>query len=110
MMTDIEQEKADSVRVDSRNGNGAGGNGHTSLVVKLRPPARNGATVGEAQPLVLLPGSHDESAQEAVDVSARGWRGWLRTLKIARILGTLSLYLFLDSYDIRANFNRRITE
>ncbi|OLE56021.1 MAG: hypothetical protein AUG51_00395 [Acidobacteria bacterium 13_1_20CM_3_53_8] len=114
---DVEQEKVSPLRAsgerrdgNNRDGKGASGNGHTSLVVKLRPPARNGATVGEAQPLVLLPGLHDESAQEAIDVSARGWRGWLRTLKIARVLGTLSLYLFLDSYDIRANFNRRITE
>jgi len=116
-MMDVEQEKVSPLRAsgerrdgNNRDGKGASGNGHTSLVVKLRPPARNGATVGEAQPLVLLPGLHDESAQEAIDVSARGWRGWLRTLKIARVLGTLSLYLFLDSYDIRANFNRRITE
>src|SRR5256714_8611328 len=116
-MMDVEQEKVSPLRAsgerrdgNNRDGKGASGNGHTSLVVKLRPPARNGATVGEAQPLVLLPGLHDETAQEAIDVSARGWRGWLRTLKIARVLGTLSLYLFLDSYDIRANFNRRITE
>jgi predicted unusual protein kinase regulating ubiquinone biosynthesis (AarF/ABC1/UbiB family) len=37
----------------------------------------------------------------------RGLRGWLRAANIARVLGLLSLYLFLDSYDIRAGFNRR---
>jgi predicted unusual protein kinase regulating ubiquinone biosynthesis (AarF/ABC1/UbiB family) len=47
--------------------------------------------------------SEDES------ISARGLRGWLRAAQIARVLGMLSLYLFLDSYDIRAGFNRRIS-
>jgi len=36
-----------------------------------------------------------------------GLRGWLRVLKVAGVLNLLSLYLFLDSYDARANFNRR---
>ncbi len=36
-----------------------------------------------------------------------GIRGWLRAAKVARVLGLLSLYLFLDTYDIRADFNRR---
>ncbi|HEY6119543.1 MAG TPA: AarF/ABC1/UbiB kinase family protein [Pyrinomonadaceae bacterium] len=39
----------------------------------------------------------------------RGLRGWLRAAKVAEVLGLLSLYLFLDSYDIRANFNRRLS-
>jgi predicted unusual protein kinase regulating ubiquinone biosynthesis (AarF/ABC1/UbiB family) len=41
-------------------------------------------------------------------LAGRGLRGWLRALNITRVLGLLSLYLFLDTYDIRANFNRRV--
>ena len=35
-------------------------------------------------------------------------RGWWRTLQIARVLGTLGFYLFLDNYDARRSFNRRM--
>jgi predicted unusual protein kinase regulating ubiquinone biosynthesis (AarF/ABC1/UbiB family) len=47
----------------------------------------------------------DELVNEILE--GRGWRGWSRALRIARVLGLLSLYLFLDSYEIRANFKRR---
>src|SRR5215210_7965542 len=47
--------------------------------------------------------------EEMVDetLSGRGFRGWLRAARVARVLGLFSLYLFLDTYDIRADFNRR---
>jgi predicted unusual protein kinase regulating ubiquinone biosynthesis (AarF/ABC1/UbiB family) len=47
--------------------------------------------------------------EELVDklLAGRGVRGWLRAANVARVLGLLSLYLFLDTYDIRADFNRR---
>ena len=46
---------------------------------------------------------------ELVDrlLAGRGLRGWLRAARVSIVLGLLSLYLFLDSYDIRADFNRR---
>jgi predicted unusual protein kinase regulating ubiquinone biosynthesis (AarF/ABC1/UbiB family) len=46
---------------------------------------------------------------ELVDqlLAGRGIRGWLRAAKVSGVLGLLSLYLFLDTYDIRADFNRR---
>lgn len=49
---------------------------------------------------------------ELVDqiLKGQGWRGWLRVASVARVLGLLSLYLFLDSYDIRSKFNRRTGE
>jgi predicted unusual protein kinase regulating ubiquinone biosynthesis (AarF/ABC1/UbiB family) len=40
-------------------------------------------------------------------LAGRGLRGWLRAARVARVLGLFSLYLFLDTYDIRADFNRR---
>lgn len=47
--------------------------------------------------------------EELVDqlLAGRGVRGWLRAVKVSSVLGLLSLYLFLDTYDIRADFNRR---
>lgn len=47
--------------------------------------------------------------EEMVDelLSGRGFSGWLRAARVARVLGLFSLYLFLDTYDVRADFNRR---
>lgn len=49
---------------------------------------------------------------ELVDeiLKGRGLRGWLRVAEVGRVLGLLTLYLFLDSYDIRSKFNRRTAE
>jgi predicted unusual protein kinase regulating ubiquinone biosynthesis (AarF/ABC1/UbiB family) len=50
--------------------------------------------------------------EELVDATlkGRGLRGWLRAANIGRVLGFLSLYLFLDTYDVRASFNLRAAE
>ncbi|HXD33895.1 MAG TPA: AarF/ABC1/UbiB kinase family protein [Pyrinomonadaceae bacterium] len=50
--------------------------------------------------------------EELVDATlkGRGLRGWLRAANIGRVLGSLSLYLFLDTYDVRASFNIRTEE
>ena len=47
--------------------------------------------------------------EEMVDalLAGRGFRGWLRAARVARVLALFSLYLFLDTYDIRADFNKR---
>jgi predicted unusual protein kinase regulating ubiquinone biosynthesis (AarF/ABC1/UbiB family) len=69
------------------------GNGLTPAV----PPASKPTT--QLRPLSL----------DLVDeiLAGRDWRGWLRAAQVARVLGLFSLYLFLDTYDIRADFNRR---
>src|SRR5215212_11698374 len=40
-------------------------------------------------------------------LAGRDLRGWLRAARVARVLGLFSLYLFLDTYDVRADFNKR---
>src|SRR5829696_1024517 len=47
--------------------------------------------------------------EELVDqiLAGRGFRSWLRAAGVARVLALFSLYLFLDTYDVRADFNRR---
>src|SRR5829696_8827929 len=47
----------------------------------------------------------DEMVDEIL--AGRGFRGWLRAARVAGVLGLFSLYLFLDTYDVRADFNRR---
>ncbi len=54
-----------------------------------------------------LPAVPAISNEEMLD-SGIGLRGWLRALNVGRVLGLFSLYLFLDGYDARANFNRRV--
>ena len=76
------------VKTSVSNGNGLGAVNHN--VVKQPAPAK---------PLT----------EEMVDelLSGRGFRGWLRAAHVAHVLGLFSLYLFLDTYDVRADFNRR---
>lgn len=56
-----------------------------------------------------LQGGVPTLSEEMVDelLAGRGFRGWLRAARVARVLGLFSLYLFLDTYDVRADFNRR---
>ena len=69
------------------------------MAASLPPPSKQPA---QAPPLT----------EELVDqlLAGRGVRGWLRAARIARVLGLFSLYLFLDTYDVRADFNRRSVE
>src|SRR6185369_15089787 len=62
------------------------------------------ATVPPKQPAQVQP-----LTEELVDqlLAGRGLRGWLRAARVARVLGLFSLYLFLDTYDVRADFNSR---
>jgi predicted unusual protein kinase regulating ubiquinone biosynthesis (AarF/ABC1/UbiB family) len=52
-----------------------------------------------------LPADHFE---ETETLKGHGLKGLARALGVARVLGTLSLYLFLDGYDVRASFNQRM--
>jgi len=62
------------------------------------------------EPLIIIPGTHAHILKDNEAINAHGLRGWLRAIKVARVLGTLTLYLFLDSYDIRATFNERFSK
>ena len=62
------------------------------------------------EPLIIIPGAHAHVLKDEETIGAHGLRGWIRAAQITRVLGLLSLYLFLDTYDIRATFNRRFSE
>jgi predicted unusual protein kinase regulating ubiquinone biosynthesis (AarF/ABC1/UbiB family) len=75
------------------------------------PGNGNGVAVSSDVPrknLAEVPALTDEVVKEIL--AGHGFRGWLRAARVARVLGLFSLYLFLDTYDIRANFNRRTAE
>jgi predicted unusual protein kinase regulating ubiquinone biosynthesis (AarF/ABC1/UbiB family) len=59
----------------------------------------------DPKPEAQRPPLNDELVEQLL--AGRGLRGWLRAARVARVLGLFSLYLFLDTYDIRADFNRR---
>jgi len=76
-------------------------------LVKYIPNNGNGLTVHSStlKQSAPVPPLTEERVNELL--AGRGLRGWLRAANVARVLGLLSLYLFLDTYDIRADFNRR---
>jgi len=81
----------------------------TQALVKQQPTGNRHTSV---TPVATAP-KHGPTppplTEELVDqlLDGRGLRGWLRAARVSIVLGLLSLYLFLDSYDIRADFNRR---
>jgi len=62
-------------------------------------------SVPQPQPKQPVEPLTEEKVNELL--AGRGLRGWLRAARVARVLGLFSLYLFLDTYDVRADFNRR---
>jgi hypothetical protein len=75
------------------------GNGHLPSTAATASTADTQKHVAQVAPLT----------EEMVDalLAGRGFRGWLRAARVARVLGLFSLYLFLDTYDVRAEFNKR---
>ncbi len=76
-------------------------------LIKVEKPNGNGLAPAPTvpKPTAAVHLLTDESVNALL--AGYGIRGWLRAAKVARVLGLLSLYLFLDTYDIRADFNRR---
>jgi predicted unusual protein kinase regulating ubiquinone biosynthesis (AarF/ABC1/UbiB family) len=53
-------------------------------------------------------GAGQDAEADEFETRAQSWRGWWRMCQIVRVLGTMSLYLFLNDYDIRAAFDARV--
>ena len=81
----------------------------TQALVKQQPAENGHKSVAPAVTALKHVPSPPPLTEELVDqlLDGRGLRGWLRAARVSMVLGLLSLYLFLDSYDIRADFNRR---
>lgn len=91
----------------------------TQALIPLSVPAngngRNGAPNGLAATAAAVKTENPAPAQltdELVDeiLKGRGLSGWLHLARVARVLGLFTLYLFLDTYDVRADFNRKRIE
>jgi predicted unusual protein kinase regulating ubiquinone biosynthesis (AarF/ABC1/UbiB family) len=80
----------------------SGNNGHGIAVPGGNFSSASAKTSAAPQPLT------DEFVAEIL--KGRGLRGWFRLARVARVLGLFTLYLFLDTYDVRADFNRRMVE
>ena len=79
-----------------------------ALIKRSEVNGNGGAAASVPQP-TRQPVQVQPLTEELVDqlLSGRGLRGWLRAARVARVLGLFSLYLFLDTYDVRADFNHR---
>ncbi len=82
--------------------NAAAANGNGHALAKVDAKAASASVSAAPEPLT----------DELVDriLKGRGLRGWLRLASVARVLGLFSLYLFLDTYDVRAFYNQRMAE
>src|SRR6201988_246037 len=74
--------------------------------VQNSSPAKSSSA--EVKQSARVPMLTDEVVEQLL--AGRGVRGWLRAARVAHILGLFSLYLFLDTYNIRADFNRRAVD
>src|ERR1700750_565259 len=72
----------------------------TQLALVKSGVAKNAAgnVYAHAAPRALPPSQDEASETEAEKVEAKGWRAWWRLAQIVRVLGTMSLYLFLNDY------------
>jgi predicted unusual protein kinase regulating ubiquinone biosynthesis (AarF/ABC1/UbiB family) len=78
--------------------------GNGDAIGSLRGKESSSAIKNSSAPTPLT----DELVAEIL--KGRGVRGWWRLAQVTRVLGLFTLYLFLDTYDIRAEFNRRMAE
>lgn len=117
-MATTEQDEALTLRSQEFRGGDrdASGNGaQTRRALPATAPHTAAHAAGNAQrfeddPLVLLPGARSGQLKADETIKGHGLRGWLRSLQIARVLGMLSFYLYLDGYDVRASFYSRMSE
>ncbi len=123
-MAFIEQEELTESSTESAarpNGHGANGNGHvkpSTALVKSGNGHSAGAKNGNGHTRALSPKSdaarsaapRETPAEALGEVAAGGFAGWWRTFQVVRVLGTMSLYLFLNDYDVRAKFNRKMAD
>jgi predicted unusual protein kinase regulating ubiquinone biosynthesis (AarF/ABC1/UbiB family) len=98
----LTEERNDSKIILTRpTNNGSNGSSYKGSTLLLKSSNSNGNHSSHA-----LNGSGSKDTVED-DVKWSRWQKWSRTLQIGNVLGWLMLYLFLDSYDVRASFNRR---
>ncbi len=84
---------------DQKNGN------HALVSTKNLPIAQmvsNQQLIAEEKDLL--------KSEAFVNKTYSGWRGWFRLAKVGRLIGMLSLYLYLDQYEIHRKQHLRVKE
>ncbi|MBA2645731.1 MAG: AarF/ABC1/UbiB kinase family protein [Pyrinomonadaceae bacterium] len=76
----------------------------SSVIVSTQGARMNGDALSDIKRDAALPSELSPDA-----TGGRGWRAWWRAAQIGRVLGALALYLFLENYEARAKFNRRMS-
>ncbi len=73
-----------------------GSNGHQALVktkdLPISKQISNEELIAEEKSLI--------KTEESVEKNYKGFRGYLRLFEVSRVIGMLSLYLYLDQYDL----------
>ena len=87
----------------AHDGNGSG-SGSVRLATRSSGPSRKKVPAPNPAPAPL----NEDTVAEIL--KGRGLRGWLHVLRVVRVLGLFTLYIFLDTYDIRAAFNLRMVD
>jgi predicted unusual protein kinase regulating ubiquinone biosynthesis (AarF/ABC1/UbiB family) len=90
--------------ISTANGNGANGN-HALTPTKNLPIAgqvNNQQLIAEEKSLI--------AQEESVEKNYQGIRGYLRLFQVSRIIGMLSMYLYLDQYEIHRKQHLKIAE
>ena len=83
------------------------GNGNKTSLVKggetpFAKKVTNEQLVAEERDLTV--------SEEGVEKNYHGLRGWLRLGKVSRVIGMLSLYLYLDQYDLHRKQHLKVKE
>ncbi|HJR06762.1 MAG TPA: AarF/ABC1/UbiB kinase family protein [Pyrinomonadaceae bacterium] len=92
-----------------KNGNGARKTPNLSLVVTTAYTHGGAPASGHAGASTVPHAVEARAAIEEAERQSGSWRVWRRTFQIARVLGTLGFYLFLENYEARSKFNRRMS-
>jgi predicted unusual protein kinase regulating ubiquinone biosynthesis (AarF/ABC1/UbiB family) len=81
----------------------------TNQALIKRPAASNetGRTTEGHKTVAAVPPLTEDRVNELL--VGRGFSGFLRAARVARVLALFSLYLYLDGYDVRANFKRKLS-
>ncbi len=77
----------------------------------LLPDAKNRSLAKHIASEQLVAEEKALAAQvESVEKSYRGIRGWLRLARVSHVIGMLSLYLYLDQYDLHYKQLRKVAD
>jgi len=99
----LQEPKAEIVSIDQEISNG---NGNQAILSTKRLPVAGQVSNQEliAEEKLLF------AEESSIEKNYHGLRGWLRLFHVSRVIGMLSLYLYLDQYEVHHKQHRKIAE